>query len=67
MAAAFLGVDSHVLATILDPFQTIFDDFGPNQESRIAMRILILEIANGMTNQSRVHDQRKPAKKDQLH
>ena len=30
------------------------------------MRILTLEIANGITNQSRVHDQHKPAKKYQL-
>ena len=38
-----------------------------NQESRIAMRILTLEIANGITNQSQMHDQHKPAKKYQVH
>ena len=27
------------------------------------MRILILEIANGVANQSQVHDQHKPAKR----
>ena len=31
------------------------------------MVILIWEIANGITNQSRVHDQHKPAKKYQFH
>ena len=36
-----------------------------DQESRIAMGLLIWEIANGITNQSRVHDQHKPAKKYQ--
>ena len=30
MAAACPGVDSQVLATILDPFRTIFDDLGPD-------------------------------------
>ena len=29
MAAARLGVDSQELATILDPFRTIFGDSGP--------------------------------------
>ena len=29
IAAACLGVDSEVLATILDTFRTIFDDLGP--------------------------------------
>ena len=31
------------------------------------MRILILEIANGIANQSQVHDQHKPAKRYQCH
>ena len=30
------------------------------------MRILILEIANGIANQSQVHDQHKPAKRYQF-
>ena len=33
MAAACLGAESQVLATILDPFRTIFDDLGPNRLS----------------------------------
>ena len=36
MAAACRGVDSQVLATILDPFRGIFDDLGPDQLSDIA-------------------------------
>ena len=30
MVAACQGVDSQDLATILDPFRTIFDDLGPD-------------------------------------
>ena len=33
MAAACLGVDSQDLATILDPFQAIFVDLGPDRLS----------------------------------
>ena len=33
MAAACQGVDSQVLATILDPFRTIFADLGPDRLS----------------------------------
>ena len=32
-----------------------------NQDVRIAMRILFREIANGIANQSQVHDYHKPA------
>ena len=33
MAAACLGTDSQVLATILDPFRAIFVDLGPDRLS----------------------------------
>ena len=33
MAAACLGFDSQVLATILDPFRAIFVDLGPDRLS----------------------------------
>ena len=33
MAVAFTGVDSQVLATILDSFHAIFDDLGPDRLS----------------------------------
>ena len=33
MATACPGIDSHVLATILNQFQTIFDDLGPDRLS----------------------------------
>ena len=33
MAAACLGADSELLATIRDPFQSIFDDLGPDRLS----------------------------------
>ena len=33
MAVACPGVDSQVLATILDPFRVIFDDLGPDRLS----------------------------------
>ena len=32
MAVAFTGVDSQVLATILDPFQTFFVHLGPDRQ-----------------------------------
>ena len=33
MAGRSLGIDSQDLATILDPFRTIFDDLGPDRLS----------------------------------
>ena len=38
-----------------------------NEESRIAMRILIWEIANAITNRSQVHDKHKLASKYLFH
>ena len=33
MAGRFTGVDSQVLATILDPFRVIFANLGPDRQS----------------------------------
>ena len=45
MAVAFTGVDSQVLAAILDPFQAIFADLGsdglPGQSTKFIWRRLV--------------------------
>ena len=42
-AVAFMGGDSQVLATILDPFWTIFVDLGPNRLSATETSTLCVE------------------------
>ena len=40
MAGGFMGTDSHVLATILDPLRIIFDDLGPDGLSETSTSVL---------------------------
>ena len=51
MAAACPGFDSQDLATILDPFRTIFDDLGPDRLSETSTSVLSQQQTSVLSQQ----------------